>query len=250
MALLGLVTSFIGLTLGGILALLAERSGPRWSGLLAGFAGGLFLSYVSMAMLPKSFAASGLYPGLLAVLVGVGLFFLLESWTGGDGKQPGFIRKFRCAKPAPEPRRPGSSGFLLSAGFLIHRIPEGLALGALGRVDPAAALVLAVFLALHALPEGLLTALPLLQNGLSFGKLLLVFAGLAAALGAGALLGGTLGELLPSAAGLCVGFAGGIMLAVACGEVLPSAVRERGKAGPVAAIVLGLAAGLAAAVLG
>ncbi|MBQ6534925.1 MAG: ZIP family metal transporter, partial [Opitutales bacterium] len=128
---------------------------------------------------------------------------------------------------------PGEKGlkgaFMAAAALAAHNFPEGFAVFAAARENPASGLGVVVAIALHNIPEGAAVALPAYLASGSGAKafLLALFAALAEPLGAAAAyLALPCGAGAPAAQG-SLALAAGIMVYLSLDELLPSA-REYG----------------------
>jgi len=88
----------------------------------------------------------------------------------------------------------------------------------------SSALVLAVLIGLHNIPEGMAVSVPLISGGMGKTKAVVLTALSGAPTIIGALLGFAIGELGPMGLAMSLGFASGAMLYVVFGEILPQAI--------------------------
>ena len=87
-----------------------------------------------------------------------------------------------------------------------------------------AALILAILIGLHNIPEGMAVSVPLISGGMHKGKAVLITALSGIPTMIGALLGFLLGEIGAVGLAISLGFASGAMLYVVFGEILPQAI--------------------------
>jgi ZIP family zinc transporter len=112
--------------------------------------------------------------------------------------------------------------------------------GAMG----GAALVLAILIGLHNIPEGMAVSVPLISGGMKKGKAVLITALSGIPTMIGAMLGFLLGEIGAMGLALSLGFASGAMLYVVFGEILPQAFLMYHSKLPAFAAIAGMLVGL------
>lgn len=240
-------TTLAGLAtaLGGVLGAL-YRPGRRGMAFAMGFGAGVMLSISLMDMLPAALgrylaAFSPLRAGAMAaslVLIGLAAGALLEKLLPEEKAFAGGGEEGRVLRSA-----------LVTALALVgHNLPEGVMTLFASLEDPAVGARLAVAIGLHNLPEGLAVALPVLYATKSRGRAFLAALASGLAEPAGALLAwGLLGGRIT--AGVVTGMAAlvsGVMCWVSAAELLPTAL-SLGKKETAAA---GFGAGLLAMTLG
>jgi ZIP family zinc transporter len=108
----------------------------------------------------------------------------------------------------------------------------------------SAALVLAVLIGLHNIPEGMAVSVPLISGGMNRWKAILITAASGIPTILGALLGYMLGELGPMGLTLSLGFASGAMLYVVFGEILPQSILMYHSKLPAFSAIAGILVGL------
>jgi ZIP family zinc transporter len=108
----------------------------------------------------------------------------------------------------------------------------------------SAAVVLAVLIGLHNIPEGMAVSVPLISGGMHKGKAVLITAATGIPTMLGALLGFWLGEIGPVGLAFSLGFASGAMLYVVFGEILPQAILMYHSKLPAFSAIAGLLVGL------
>jgi len=108
----------------------------------------------------------------------------------------------------------------------------------------SSALILAVLIGLHNIPEGMAVSVPLISGGMSKPRAVLLTALSGAPTILGALLGFAIGEIGPLGLALSLGFASGAMLYVVFGEILPQAIIMYRSKLPAFSAILGMLAGL------
>jgi len=108
----------------------------------------------------------------------------------------------------------------------------------------SAALVLAVLIGLHNIPEGMAVSVPLISGGMGKGKAVLLTACSGIPTIIGALLGYLLGDIGAVGLALSLGFASGAMLYVVFGEIFPQAILMYHSKLPAFFSIIGVLVGL------
>jgi ZIP family zinc transporter len=233
-AISGLATSL------GALPFLFVRSVPRraYDGIL-GLGAGLMLAAATLGLLSEAVhdvgAGGTLNVGRLALvvvgfLVGVGLAAVMDRFiphhhAGGHhqhlGHQPGHDHHDHhdATDKHPEARR----GYAVVGALTLHRIPEGLAIGA-GFAVPGSShlgLLLAIAVGVQNICEGLVMAAPLRHGGLSGRRGLLIVASTGLAIPAAAVVGGSLAGMATAAMPFFLALAGGTLIYITSNEIIP-----------------------------
>jgi ZIP family zinc transporter len=232
-AISGLATSL------GALPFLFVRSVPRraYDGIL-GLGAGLMLAAATLGLLSEAVhdvgAGGTLNVGRLALvvggfLVGVGLAAIMDRFiphhhAGGHhqhlGHEPGHDHHdHHDPHPSGEARR----GYAVVGALTLHRIPEGLAIGA-GFAVPGSShlgLLLAIAVGVQNVCEGLVMAAPLRQGGVSGKSGLLIVASTGLAIPAAAVVGGALAGMATAAMPFILALAGGTLIYITSNEIIP-----------------------------
>lgn len=197
---------------GALPVLVGVKVGERALDGLLGFAAGVMLAATAFSLLVPSMELGGVGPAVVGLLLGACFVWLadrliphLHPDSGLEGL-PSHLRRV----------------WLLILAITIHNMPEGLSVGVNfggGRIAEGTTVALAI--GIQNMPEGLAVALPLLREGYSRWRALLLatFTGLAEPpmgfLGAATVA--LMMPLLPWA----LAFAAGAMLYVVSGELIP-----------------------------
>jgi ZIP family zinc transporter len=107
-----------------------------------------------------------------------------------------------------------------------------------------AALVLAVLIGLHNIPEGMAVSVPLISGGMPKWRAVVLTACSGIPTVLGALLGYMLGEIGPMGLTMSLGFASGAMLYVVFGEILPQSILMYHSKLPAFSAIAGILVGL------
>ena len=106
------------------------------------------------------------------------------------------------------------------------------------------ALILAVLIGMHNIPEGMAVSVPLISGGMEKWKAVLLTAATGIPTIVGALLGFALGEIGPMGLTMSLGFASGAMLYVVFGEILPQSILMYHSKLPAFSAIVGILVGL------
>jgi ZIP family zinc transporter len=229
----GLATSL------GALPFLFVRAIPRraYDGIL-GLGAGLMLAAATLGLLSEAVhgvrVEGVLDVGRLALVItgfigGVGLAaamdrFIPHHHAGGHhehlGHEPGHDVHDRPDGHAPgEARR----GYAVVGALTLHRVPEGLAIGA-GFAVPGSShlgMLLAIAVGVQNACEGLVMAAPLRKGGVSGRRGFLIVAATGLAIPGAAVLGESLAALAASAMPFILALAGGTLIYVTSNEIIP-----------------------------
>ena len=236
--------------LGGILAVLV-RPTPRMLAVSMGFAGGIMLTVSLADLAPQAMAFYLAYLPPLAC--GAAVVSILMAGVCAAA----FLARALPDETALAARCSGDASraavlraaLATGAALVLHNLPEGVLTLFAGTSDPALGARTALAVALHAIPEGLALAAPLVyatgKRARSAGAALA--SGLAEPLGAVAAWLLLRGVLTPGLVNGTVVLVAGVMLWVSLAQLLPQALRggAAGAAGAAAgclAMLLGIAA--------
>ena len=116
------------------------------------------------------------------------------------------------------------SGIILLIALSLHKLPEGIAIGAAGTYNLTLGILLAFTAMLHCLPEGMAIGAPLICGGMSKRKAIF----LTALGGTPTVIGGAIGVLVGSISevvlAMVLAIAAGTMLFVVFGEIIPQSL--------------------------
>lgn len=156
-----LVTTLAGLAtaLGGLLAVM-RLPGRRFMGVSMGFAAGVMVGIGLMDMLPESLEHYRMYaPPAAASLRVISLFLLgmaIACLVGGA-----LPEKSPSNERSAEQSRVLRTALVTAIALLLHNLPEGVLTLFSSMHDPALGLRMALAVGLHNLPEGIAVAAPL-----------------------------------------------------------------------------------------
>jgi ZIP family zinc transporter len=248
--LLTALVGVVGMGLGGLISALLGNISPKIMCWLLSFAGGVMISVVSFKMIPKSIELAGVDIALLGLALGVVvvaiLSRLLEKVTL-KGNNNHTCHATGCCHH--EHKLIGSpallrSGIMMLVAVSLHKLPEGIAIGAAGSHDIRLGIILAIATVMHCIPEGMAIGAPLIGGGMSKTKAVFLTALSGIPIFIGGAIGMLIGGISNVALALALAAAGGTMLYVVFGEMLPhSATITKSRVTTFAAI-LGFLVGL------
>ena len=206
-------------------ALIGTRWDPpkRLTGVLLAFASGALISALAFELFEVAFELGGAARSGLGLLAGamtfVGADALLDRYVVGH---PGAEERETAAAGAK-----GGVGWALLAAVTLDGVPENLALGVSLVEGASISLLVAIFFS--NLPESLVGAVAMRSEERSVTAVILIWAGCAALLAVGVVLGHALaGSLSHEVLAVALGFAGGAVLASLADTLMPEAF-EHGR---------------------
>lgn len=203
--LIAYVMGLVGFLGGTLFSVVTHKLGRKFHGMLMGFTAGLLIAFVCFAMLPLAFATSGLEVGVVGILLGVAASALLENMME---KTSGGTHALKM-------------GLLITLGVVLHKIPEGMAIGSMLNINMAAGLSMSAIVAIHCFPEAVAVTFSLREGGMSCAKLFAACFLICLPMALGAFFGAALSNISNVFVSLCLSFAGGVMIYVTCGEIIP-----------------------------
>jgi len=270
-ALVGVVGMGLGATISAIFGNISNRV-MCW---LLSFAGGVMISVVAFKMIPKGIELSGVWLTVIGLILGIGIAATLnhalnksaqkreESLESCEEVHDGSVHhsedlhsKAHCSETmcchtdhakqlicSPALTR---SGIILLLALSLHKLPEGIAIGAAGTYHITLGIIVAFTAMLHCLPEGIAIGAPLICGGMSKKKAIV----LTALGGVPTVIGGAIGILVGSISdmflALALTVAAGTMLYVVFGEIIPQSLRITKSRLTTYAAMLGILVGVIA----
>ena len=199
------------------------RPPERVTGVLLAFASGALISALAFELFDEAFHLGGATRAGLGLLAGAAAFVAIDSaldrYVTGD---PGAQQREVNAKGAR-----GGVGWALLAAVTLDGVPENLALGV--SLVEGASLTLLVAIFFSNLPESLVGAVAMRDEGRSGRTVLSTWAACAALLTLAVIAGRALGGgLSDEVLAVALGFAGGAVLASLADTLMPEAF-EHGR---------------------
>ena len=233
--LLSAMAGVVGMGLGATISAMFGNISSRVMCWLLSFAGGVMISVVAFKMIPKGIELAGIFVTVLGLAFGVAavacLNFLLQKSTSkkDESSHTHDSEQSMCSHTdhakqlvcSPALMR---SGVVLLVALSLHKLPEGIAIGAAGTHYIAFGIILAVSAMLHCLPEGMAIAAPLICGGMSKGKAIAITALGGVPTIIGGIIGMLIGGISDFALALALTIAGGTMLYVVLGEIIPQSL--------------------------
>lgn len=236
-----------GTGMGGILAAVLGRHSDRIISILLGFAAGVMTGVVCLDLLPGSLMPEGTSAPMNVLTVAAGVLsgflaiYLLNRWI--DSKTASSDSSSKAASMI-------AAGAVMAVAIALHNLPEGMVIGASFANGSSSAslsrsgIIMAAVMGLHDVPEGMAVSAPLISGGMGAAKA----AALAAASGVptvlGAVFGYYIGAMNPLMLSLSLAFAGGAMLYVVFGELMPESVSLLPGKIPAFSMIAGVLAGM------
>lgn len=134
------------------------------------------------------------------------------------------------------------AGLVMALAIALHNLPEGMVIGASGLGSRG--LRTALVIGLHNIPEGMAVSVPLILGGTSRGRALVLTALAGAPTVLGALIGRWMGTMGPVGQTMSLSFAGGAMLYVVLAELLPEGYRQASDRGSAFSAMAGILTGV------
>lgn len=243
-----------GTGLGGLVGAVLRRDSTKIVSLLLSFAGGVMLAVVCFDLVQEAFLPEGataetnLWIVVAGILMGYLLIYLLNylidrntnpELTHIDEEHPStaddldeliHADHFHMHKNnRGEYYELFIAGLVMALAIALHNLPEGMVIGAsyagdTGSLIGGSGFIIAVVIGLHNIPEGMAVSVPLITGGMGKWKAVLITALSGAPTIIGAMLGYSLGLISPLWLALSLSFAAGAMLYVVFGELLPEAI--------------------------
>ncbi len=270
------IAGVLGTGLGGFVGAVLRRDSSKIISLLLAFAGGVMMAVVCFDLIPQAFLPEGAKAPFSVWFVGMGVVFgfvivyLLNLWIDKrtnpeivhiDKNHPqtaddldelihaDHYNKHRSESNALPNKGLFVAGVVMAVAIALHNMPEGMVIGATyagnsGSLTGGSGFIIAIVIGLHNIPEGMAVSVPLISGGMSKGKAVLITALSGAPTILGAVLGYSLGLISPLWLSLSLSFAGGAMLYVVFGELFPESFLIWKSKAPGAMALVGTLVGL------
>lgn len=140
------------------------------------------------------------------------------------------------------------AGLVMAIVIALHNLPEGMVIGASYAKNPevilgGTGLVTACIIGIHNIPEGMAVSVPLISGGTKKWKAVLYTAMSGLPTVIGAIIGFALGVIGPVPLSICLALASGAMLYVVFGELLPESILIWKSKLPAFLVLVGLLVG-------
>lgn len=248
------IAGVIGTGVGGLIGALCKRDSKKIVSLLLSFAAGIMLAVVAFDLMHEGVVKEGEhYPDALLVGITAGCVILGYLIVYGINK----LIDTKLSKEVPHTsskdhpevhddldemihsdhlehhknsdRRLFGAGLVMAIVIALHNIPEGMVIGTGYAVDPSqiiggSGFIIAIVLGLHNIPEGMAVSVPLISGGTKKWKAVLIAASSGISTIIGAILGFLFGLINPICLTISLGLASGAMLYVVFAELLPESI--------------------------
>jgi len=199
--------------IGGIYLLYGKWAVGKLQRIAVPFAAGALLAATFLDVLPEALDAGDIKLVLIATLVGLLFFFVLEqslSW---------FHHHHEDNEPHNHSQR---NVWLIVIGDTIHNFLDGLAIGAAFLISPATGVVTAIAIAAHEIPQELGDFGLMLSKGMRRARVLWVNVISALVTVVGAVLVFGFGGNLPVPEWVLLGVTAGFFLYIAASDIIPT----------------------------
>ncbi len=271
----------MGTAVGAVIAFFAKRTNYRFLSLGTGFAAGVMLYISFMEILPEGAEAlaeaygetGGQWANVGAFFLGIALIAIIDALVPSAenpheihaGSEFAPLRGSESSPAAPaSPQRAETdvhehtledkgllrTGLMTALAIAIHNLPEGLVTFLTALHDPALGVAIAVAIALHNVPEGVSVSVPIFYATGDRKKAftLSVLSGMAEPVGAllayaalRLVVGGGAGQFPQHVVGVMFAVVAGIMVYISLDELLPTS-RAYGRGhDSIAGLVAGMA---------
>jgi zinc transporter, ZIP family len=240
-AVFGIVTS-LALVIGAVLGVWL-RLPQRLIAVVLAFAAGSLITALAFELFLDAYEAGGAWLAGGGLAVGAILYVLVSGWLDRRVSHPADVAgspKLDTAAASQErdfsPSQAGvSAGLALLVAAIFDGVPENLALGIALGGEEGGGVVLLVAIAVANLPEGLVGAASMQEQGWTTKRILLTWTTAAAVLALAVVAGrALLAEASPGTVSLPLAFAGGAVVAALADTFMPEAYEKGGSAAALA----------------
>ena len=226
-------------TLGSLLGLAVKKPGASFMGFTLGFSAGVMILVSFIELLPDSIERLGFPAATAAFLIGMAGFLLIDFFVPHDYIGQHDHPDASTGRMSELER----TGMLVALGMALHNLPEGMVTfaGALEDIRLGAAIAVAV--AIHNIPEGIAVSAPVYAATGNRRKAFLWSFLSGASEPAGAALAGLIlmPFLSPVVLGWTLAIVAGIMVAISLDELVPIAKSYDVEHVPIVGIIMGMA---------
>ncbi len=232
--------------LGAIIGFLIEKVSHKFNDIILGFAAGIMLCAAVVGLIIPSAQEGNVFIAIIGIFIGAIVLNLVDK----------FIPHLHNAMDSGlEERHPKntlkhSKIMLFVLAIAIHNFPEGMAAGVgFGTGNNAGAITIALGIALQNIPEGMVIIAPMVAQGVSKKKALLISSLTGVIEIIGTLIGYFLVSVSTAVLPFALAFAGGTMLYIISDEMIPETHSHGNETGATYSILVGFAIMLLISVL-
>lgn len=213
LGIIAFLASTIGITTGGLLAILAKEYKQN-TAMIYAVCSGLILGLISLEIVPESIHQGQLLPFVIGILAGGILYRILDRVFHSDNiirtkrKDDTFFR----------------TGVLLAISIAIHNFPMGIALGAVQHGAMHNSILQTILL--HNIPEGIALFTPFILAKINWRAFIFLGVVISLPIAFGTIIGGMIDLSFPKLWTVMTGLAVGILLFVTIQEILGAAIKQ------------------------
>jgi len=228
----------VGTAIGALIIILIGKSLDKLTCIFLAFASGIMISLSFFVLIPDTVDNGNMPVAISAIVTGCVLAFLLDTFTKRIGKHEQ-THKLDTTHDAnniddeigdfhgtikDHSHKIFKLGIGVFIALAIHKLPEGIAMGASVRLDSGVGSILTIVIGLHNIPEGMALSTPLLVGGMKKLKVLglSVLAGLPTVLGT--VLGYFVSGISPLALSILLGISSGVILFLVFVDIVPEII--------------------------
>lgn len=269
-ALITFISGVIGTGLGGLIGALIKKDSSKVVSLLLSFAGGVMLAVVCFDLIQSAVNPEGASEPtpwwVIVIFIALGYLIVQlinylfdrhaskevphidESHPKTHDSLDEMIHSNHLHHHRDNKKQLFVAGLVMAIVIALHNLPEGMVIGASYAENPGvimggSGLIVAIVIGLHNIPEGMAVSVPLITGGMKKPKAVLVTAASGIPTILGALLGYGLGLINPLMLSICLSLASGAMLYVVFGELLPESILMWKSKLPALFVLVGLLVG-------
>ena len=245
------VAGVIGTGIGGLIGALCKKDSKKMVSLFLSFAAGIMLAVVCFDLLVEAIAPCGEKKWWIAIVVGLTILGYLIVYVinkvidnrlgqevphTSDESHPDvhddlneMIHADHLEHHKKSDNKLFAAGLVMAIVIALHNLPEGMVIGATyakqaDLIMGGSGIIIAAVIGIHNIPEGMAVSVPLISGGTKKWKAVLYTAlsGLPTVIGA--MLGFALGLISPEMLSICLALASGAMLYVVFGELIPESI--------------------------
>jgi len=264
------LASVVGTGLGGLVGAFFKRDSKKVVSLLLAFAGGIMLAVVCFDLMTEALEPiEGIKePPLLVVgftFLGYMIVFIInklidtklakevphtaeEDHPDAHDDLDEMIHADHLEHHKKSDRHLFEAGLVMAIVIALHNFPEGMVIGSTYAKQPGviiggSGLIIAIVIGIHNIPEGMAISVPLISGGTKKSKAVLIAAASGIPTILGAIAGFALGNVDPICLSISLALASGAMLYVVFGELIPESILMWKSTMPALIMLVGLLAG-------
>ena len=227
MLLLGFLSAFTGMLIGGTIAWLFKGFQQKVD-IIYGLCAGIIFGLISFEILPESIELGGWLKTCIGFTLGVVLFNVLHKRLHTYGRTKGTTKRKTYIR----------TSMLLLFSFSIHNVPMGIILGASQQSNFTTTLLQALLF--HSIPEGIILFTPLILAGVSLYTLFFISFIVSIPIPIGVFIGGYLEFNHQASIAILISITLGLTLMVTISEIVYPAVKKSSIINVLLSILIGV----------